>query len=202
MAIIHRGAEAIIEIIEWNNGRAISKTRNSRSYRHPDLEKRLVRERTRAEVRAIERLLVRGLPVPCLYSVDIYHSQIIMEMIEGVTLEKALRHKGYENSLVSTAELLSSIHSNNIVHGDPTTSNFIVKNEIYAIDFGLSSVSEESEDRASDLRVFLESIDSHHPEIKGRQIFLEAYSKWQDAPEVLKALDALELRGRYNLMRG
>ena len=49
---------------------------------------------------------------------------------------------------------------------------------------------------------FLESLDSHHSEITGREIFLEAYSEWQDSKAVLESLKVLELRGRYNLMRG
>ena len=97
---------------------------------------------------------------------------------------------------------MSKIHSCHVVHGDPTTSNFLVTDKIHAIDFGLSSISEDDEDRASDLRVFLESIDSHHSEIKGRDIFLSAYSKWTNSKPVLEALKVLELRGRYNLMRG
>ena len=104
--------------------------------------------------------------------------------------------------LIQTAQLISNIHSLNVIHGDPTTSNFLVNDKIYAIDFGLSSMSDDNEDRASDLRVFLESLDSHHSEINGRDIFLEAYSEWDASKAVLEALKVLELRGRYNLMRG
>ena len=103
---------------------------------------------------------------------------------------------------MQTAIILSKIHSLKVIHGDPTTSNFLVTDEIYAIDFGLSSISADDEDRASDLRVFLESLDSHHSEINGREIFLEAYSEWQDSKAVLESLKVLELRRRYNLMRG
>tara|TARA_Y100000590_G_C15668370_1_gene995364 strand:- start:1410 stop:1787 length:378 start_codon:yes stop_codon:yes gene_type:complete len=125
-----------------------------------------------------------------------------MEYIEGPTLEQALRKADFKKRLIETAELLSSIHSRGVIHGDPTTSNFMVNEKIYAIDFGLSTVSDDSEDRASDLRVFLESIDSHHSEINGRNIFLDSYSKWDGSSSVLKALEVLELRGRYNLMMG
>ena len=197
-----RGAEAIVETTEWEDTRAISKIRNPRSYRHPELEKRLVRERIRSEVRIIERLLSNGVPVPCIYCVDISNSQIIMEYIEGPTLEQALREDDFKKRLIETAELLSFIHSMGVIHGDPTTSNFMVKDKIYAIDFGLSTISDDSEDRSSDLRVFLESIDSHHSEINGRDIFLKSYSKWKGSAPVLKSLEVLELRGRYNLMRG
>ena len=197
-----RGAEAIVETTEWEDTRAISKIRNPRSYRHPELEKRLVRERIRSEVRIIERLLSNGVPVPCIYCVDISNSQIIMEYIEGPTLEQALREDDFKKRLIETGELLSFIHSIGVIHGDPTTSNFMVKDKIYAIDFGLSTISDDSEDRSSDLRVFLESIDSHHSEINGRDIFLNSYSKWEGSAPVLKSLEVLELRGRYNLMRG
>jgi Kae1-associated kinase Bud32 len=197
-----RGAEAIVETVEWNGQIVVSKVRNKRGYRHPSLEKRLVVERLRSESRIMERLLSRGISVPAIYSVNPSDNSLLMEYIDGLTLEKALREKDFKGYLVKTAELLSKIHSCQVVHGDPTTSNFLVTDRIHAIDFGLSSISEDNEDRASDLRVFLESLDSHHSEINGRDIFLSAYSKWTKSKPVLEALKVLELRGRYNLMRG
>ncbi|MBJ35640.1 MAG: Kae1-associated kinase Bud32 [Euryarchaeota archaeon] len=202
MEVIFRGAEAVVEKIEWQGSSAISKVRNKRSYRHPDLEKRLVTERLRSESRVIERLLSGGVLVPALYEVNVEKSQIIMEFLEGITLEKGLRTGEYKKYLVSTAKLLSQIHSLGIVHGDPTTSNFVISDDLYAIDFGLSTFNDDAESRASDLRVFLESLEAHHSEILGREIFLEAYSVWNSSKEVLEALEVLELRGRYNLMRG
>ncbi len=196
-----RGAEAIVETIEWNGQTVISKMRNKRGYRHPALEKRLVVERLRSESRIMERLISQGVPVPAIFSVNTSDNSIFMEFIEGQTLERALRGKDFKKHLIQTAHLLSRIHSLNVVHGDPTTSNFLVNDKIYAIDFGLSSISDDDEDRASDLRVFLESLDSHHSEINGRNIFLEAYSAGA-SKSVLEALKVLELRGRYNLMRG
>ena len=202
MEMIFRGAEAVVEKIEWQGTPAISKVRNKRSYRHPDLEKRLVTERLRSESRVIERLLSEGVLVPSLYEVNIEKSQIIMEFIDGITLEKGLRTDKFHGYLVSSAEIVSQIHSSGVVHGDPTTSNFMISEDIYAIDFGLSTFNDDAESRASDLRVFLESLEAHHSEISGREIFLEAYSKWKSSKEVLEALEVLELRGRYNLMRG
>ena len=197
-----RGAEAIVETIEWNGQTVISKIRNKRGYRHPTLEKRLVVERLRSESRIMERLLSCGISVPAIYSVNTSDNSMFMEFIDGQTLERALRGKNFKKHLVQTANILSQIHSLKVIHGDPTTSNFLVNDKIYAIDFGLSSMSDDDEDRASDLRVFLESLDSHHSEINGRNIFLEAYSEWNAAKAVLDALKVLELRGRYNLMRG
>ena len=197
-----RGAEAIVETIDWQGITAISKVRNKRGYRHPSLEKRLVTERLRSESRIMERLLSKGISVPAIYSVNPVENSIIMEFIDGQTLERALRTDVFNSHLEDLAYLLSKIHSLGVIHGDPTTSNFLVKDQLYAIDFGLASMSDDPEGRASDLRVFLESLDSHHSEINGREIFLDAYSKWKDSKAVLEALNVLELRGRYNLMRG
>ena len=197
-----RGAEAIVETIEWNGHTVVSKVRNKRGYRHPSLEKKLVVERLRSESRIMERLLSYGISVPAIYSVNTSDNSMFMEFIDGQTLERALRGKNFKKHLVQTANILSQIHSLKVIHGDPTTSNFMVTDKLYAIDFGLSSISDDNEDRASDLRVFLESLDSHHSEINGREVFLEAYSEWQDSKAVLESLKVLELRGRYNLMRG
>ena len=197
-----RGAEAIVETIDWQGITVISKIRNRRGYRHPSLEKKLVVERLRSESRIMERLISEGISVPTIFSVNPAENSIIMEFIDGPTLERALRTDAFNSHLEDLANLLSKIHSLGVIHGDPTTSNFLVKDRLYAIDFGLSSMSDDPEDRASDLRVFLESLDSHHSEINGREIFLSAYSKWEDSKPVLEALKVLELRGRYNLMRG
>ena len=86
-----RGAEAIVETIDWHGAKAVSKVRNRRGYRHPSLEKRLVLERLRSESRIMEKLLSAGIPVPALYSVNSDANTIIMEYIDGVTLEQALR---------------------------------------------------------------------------------------------------------------
>ena len=146
--MIFRGAEAIVEKIDWQGLSAVSKIRNKRSYRHPDLEKRLVKERLRSESRIIERLLSRGISVPSIYEVNVDKSQIIMEFIDGITLEKGLRTDNFEEYLVSSAKLLSQIHSSGIVHGDSTTSNFMILDKLYAIDFGLSSFDDDAESRA------------------------------------------------------
>ena len=86
-----RGAEAIVETVEWNGQIVISKVRNKRGYRHPSLEKRLVVERLRSESRIMERLLSNGISVPAIYSVNTSDNSLLMEYIDGSTLEKSLR---------------------------------------------------------------------------------------------------------------
>ena len=98
-----------------------------------------------------------------------------------------------------------------IVHGDPTTSNFIaagdgdesgVNTGLAVIDFGLGAATDDDEQRATDLRVLLESLEAHHPELAAREPLLAAYGVWDGAAGVLERLVALEQRGRYNLVRG
>ena len=51
MEIKYRGAEAIVETRQWLGQEGIFKTRNKRGYRHPALEKRLVKERNQYVLR-------------------------------------------------------------------------------------------------------------------------------------------------------
>ena len=57
-------------------------------------------------------------------------------------------------------KLVGMMHKNGIMHGDLTTSNFILyKNKVYVIDFGLSQKTIKSEDHAVDLRLIKEISD-------------------------------------------
>ena len=211
MALAERGAEAVVTACEWHGRPAVVKHRNRRSYRHPDLETRLVVERLRAEARLLERASGAGLPVPALYAVDPAAATLVMARLPGETLERALRASDGARWLPQLGELLARIHAAGIVHGDPTTSNFIAAGDgdesgvnagLAVIDFGLGAATDDDEQRATDLRVMLESLEAHHPELAAREPLLAAYGAWDGAAGVLERLVALEQRGRYNLVRG
>ena len=204
MALEARGAEAVVTACEWHGRPAVAKHRNRRSYRHPDLEVRLVTERLRAEARLLGRATEAGLPVPALYAVDPAAATLVMARLPGETLERALRASDGARWLPQLGELLARIHVAGIVHGDPTTSNFIAVGDagLAVIDFGLGAATVDDEQRATDLRVLLESLEAHHPELAAREPLLAAYGAWDGAAGVLERLAALEQRGRYNLVRG
>ena len=211
MALAERGAEAVVTACEWHGRPAVVKHRNRRSYRHPDLETRLVVERLRAEARLLERASGAGLPVPALYAVDPAAATLVMARLPGETLERALRASDGARWLPQLGELLARIHAAGIVHGDPTPSNFIAAGDgdepsanagLAVIDFGLGAATDDDEQRATDLRVMLESLEAHHPELAAREPLLAAYGAWDGAAGVLERLAALEQRGRYNLVRG
>lgn len=201
MALNFRGAEAVVKEILWADKPAISKFRNPRGYRHPDLDQKLIRERLRNEARLLEKLAEGGLPVPSLYSVNL-DGTLIMEKIEGPSLEEFLKSNNNLSKIKELGCLLSNIHALGIVHGDPTSSNFIVSSKLYAVDFGLGSVDDSNEARATDLRVLLESLEGHHSELNCRETLLDSYSDWEKSNSVLDRLKIIERRGRYNLMRG
>ncbi len=79
-----------------------------------------------------------------------------------------LLHQGSTWEPIATAigYTLALMHDNNVIHGDLTTSNMIIRNkELYFIDFGLSHVCSLVEDKAVDLYVLERSIKSTHPQI-------------------------------------
>lgn len=111
---------------------------------------------------------------------------ICMERIEGISLKKAdLNYKiNYE-----LGELVRKIHDLNIIHGDLTTENFILKDKIYIIDFGLSFYSTKDEDKAVDLYVLERAFQCLHGELDG---FYDGYKE----SSVLEKLKEVRRRGR------
>jgi len=95
---------------------------------------------------------------------------------------------------------IAYLHSTEIIHGDLTTSNAMVSNgELYVIDFGLSFRSQRLEDKAVDIHLLKQVLNSSHPEVAERawQKFVEGYSEYEKSDEVLEQLEDVEKRGRY-----
>ena len=57
-------------------------------------------------------------------------------------------------------KFVSTLHSNNLIHGDLMPSNFIVNSKVTMIDMGLSFYSTRKEDKAMDIRLFKEILTS------------------------------------------
>lgn len=101
---------------------------------------------------------------------------------------------------------MGKIHAGHLIHGDLTTSNFLRSGfKTYLIDFGLSSVSTLSEDKAVDLYVLERALISTHPgcEELWTQIlagYTKAYSV--GSKEVLNKFKEVQARGRKRTMVG
>jgi TP53 regulating kinase and related kinases len=100
-------------------------------------------------------------------------------------------------------EIAGTLHNNGIMHGDLTTSNFIIaNNKIVTLDFGLAQWTDRVEDHAIDLRLFKEVLNSAHVKIVNDAwaSFLRGYEKMVGRTrreKVISQVSIIEKRGRY-----
>ena len=196
--IIQQGAEA--KIILSNN--FIIKDRIKKSYRIPEIDDRIRKLRTRSEAKLLDKAS-KIIPIPNVIKVDEKAKEIRMEFINGKKLSDHLdkfplkKQKGICRSI---GENTAKLHDADIIHGDLTTSNMILKNnKIYFIDFGLGFISHKFEDKAVDIHLLRQALEAKHFkhwETLFKEV-LKAYSKSKDSKIVLERLKAVEKRGRY-----
>jgi len=189
---ISSGAEAEI-YLEKN----IVKDRVKKNYRIPEIDVPLRQFRTRRESKILDRLEKIKFPAPKLIKTD-RKSVIEMENIPGKKVRDVLE----KNPIKLSKEIgkkLALLHNNDICHGDLTTSNMILNKEIFFIDFGLSKFSEKVEDKAVDIHLFRQALESKHDKVweKCYKAFLTTYKKTvKNQKEIMNRLEKIELRGR------
>ncbi len=191
MKEIARGAEAVI----YESGGSIIKDRLKKGYRLAELDEELRSQRTKREANLLRKLKV---PHPNLVECD-GKEKITMENIAGEKLRDVLDDKP---TLARRAgEHTAEMHNQDIIHGDLTTSNMIFNNEgeIVFIDFGLSFQSHKVEDKAVDIHLFKQALNSKHHKVydKALREFFSGYKKAKDYDAIIQRLKAVELRGRY-----
>lgn len=185
-----RGAEAVVLLGE----ETVVKRRVNKEYRQGDLDRRLIRERTRAEARLIATARKAGVSTPIIR--DVTSDTIVMERIDGTLLKDDLHLK----NLYAAGEAVGRLHSAGIIHGDLTTSNMILRREkCVLIDFGLAQVSLEIEARGVDIHVLFQTLKSTTPNYKEcRQAFIQGYQKhFELFEDILLREKEIERRGRY-----
>nr|XP_051700926.1 EKC/KEOPS complex subunit TP53RK [Oryctolagus cuniculus] len=218
LQLVKQGAEARVFRGRFQGRAAVVKHRFPKGYRHPTLEARLGRRRTVQEARALLRCRRAGICAPVVFFVDYASNCLYMEEIEGsVTvrdyIQSTLDSGGTPQSLCGLAkaigQVLARMHDEDLIHGDLTTSNMLLKPpaeqlSIVLIDFGLSFVSGLPEDKGVDLYVLEKAFLSTHPNTEPVfEAFLKSYaSASRKARPVLKKLDEVRLRGRKRSMVG
>lgn len=197
MKLIAEGAEASVY---ENEGRIIKK-RHKKDYRIKELDDKLRTFRTKREAKVMERLREEGIAAPRLISADEKNATIEAELIKGERLRERL-NAGNANELCREAgSATGKMHAANIIHGDLTTSNMIHGNDgrVYLVDFGLSFFSGKDEDKAVDLHLLRQALNSSHSTI-AEKCFIAAINGYKKAnsgwKEVLKRLEKVERRGR------
>ncbi len=188
-----RGAEAVITI----GTTTVEKRRIPKRYREPALDRRLISERTRAEARLIASARKAGVPTPVL--TDITSDTITMEKISGNLLSESLS----ETAVREAGRMVGKLHNAGIMHGDLTTSNLILRSsdaKCVLIDFGLSQVTPEIEQRGVDIHVFFQTLESTVPDRAEllKAAFTDGYTEtFEGATDVIRREREIELRGRY-----
>jgi len=202
MKLINRGAEADVYSTIWDKKKAILKIRTKKAYRNSLLDQKIRKQRTIRESQIISQVKSFGIPTPLIYFVDLNKYSILMQNIDGKTVRDT-----QDNEIVKVCneigKIVGTMHKNGIMHGDLTTSNFIVhKKKLFLIDFGLASRTEKPDDHAVDLRLFKEILNSAHAKImeKSWKNFQKGYSKTvglKYSKKILNLVSVIESRGRY-----
>jgi len=202
--IIQQGAEAVI--IQKEN--EIIKRRIPKSYRIKELDEKIRKHRTRSESKILEKAN-KIIFSPKLISTDEKNKEIVMEFIQGKKLSEQLEKFSFTEQkqiLETIGKSIGKLHSQNIIHGDLTLANMILKSlkEVFFIDFGLSFISQKIEDCAVDLHLFKESLKASYPE-KSQDFFYSVIQGYTSIPTinknktplVLQQIKKVEKRGRY-----
>ncbi len=202
MDCISIGAEARIYV----KGNHILKERVPKQYRIKALDDSLRKFRTRREAKVLSRLEEKSFPAPRLVRVD--ETTMILEMTrcEGVTVKSLSIEQQTYGLFYAIGQLIGALHSYDIIHGDLTTSNMLFDvagsqdTTISFIDFGLSYFSQRLEDKAVELHLCFEAIESTHYTVadRAREMIQKGYEQtYLEHDAVLERLGIVENRGRY-----
>ncbi len=203
--LIALGAEAVLVKACYEGMPSMYKVRVRKPYRDHGLDTMLIRSRSETEAKILAELRLKGLNVPALYYVDLSEGLIIMEFVEGPLL-RDLIYRGSEKIikyLEELGELVAGMHDAGIVHGDITTSNVIIGVDgVYLIDFGLAKYSRRLEDLATDIHLFIRSVESTHYSSKEALLrhFMRGYAKVKGkdfTDSLLIKVKEIRMRGRY-----
>lgn len=241
--LLSQGAEGKIFIGEFLSKKCVVKERFVKKYRIKELDQKLTKNRMLNESKNIARASKLGINVPTLYFVDLIERKIYMEYLENSCQLKVILQAIYSQNDITQykplidkisndlGNMISNLHSGDLIHGDLTPSNIILKikedtnsellnnakeiilqnknyDYMYLIDFGLSSVALSTtsgiEDKAVDLYVLKRAIISSNP--KSEELFEKAMDIYQkkckNGKEIIERYKKVEMRGRKKLCFG
>lgn len=223
LTVLKQGAEAKLYTgLTENSQEVIIKERFKKTYRHPDLDKSLTCKRIKNEVKLLMKAESLKIDVPKVVRADLNNGVIVMQYVKNsitcreFILDLVKENQDYKETLtdlsVKIGKIIGTLHYNEVIHGDLTTSNILIvktdehEMKIYFIDFGLSSVSKQLEDKAVDLYVLERALLSTHSQ-QAEHIFehiLKGYREThlKGVDKVIERFEAVRLRGRKRTMIG
>ena len=135
MKLLKKGAEADVYLSSWNAKKAILKIRKAKTYRNSALDQKIRKQRTIKESEIISQVKSFGISTPLIYFIDINKCSILMQHIDG-KLVRDMNEKAIQKISSEIGKIVGLLHKNGIMHGDLTTSNFILsKKKLVLIDF-------------------------------------------------------------------
>ena len=197
--ILAQGAESILYLEKD----IVTKDRIKKSYRIKELDEKIRKSSTRRETRILEKAS-KLIPVPeLLYSSD-KETRIKLEFLKGQLLKNIFNDLTAKKRMEICKQMgkqIAILHFNNIIHNDLTTSNMILKDKkLYFIDFGLSFISPKTEDKAVDIKLLKQALESKHYAVSNTS-FNHILNGYKFIPkqyqEVVNRLKQVEKRGRY-----
>lgn len=201
--ITEKGAEANLYEDKWLNHDAFIKERILKSYRIPEIDNRLRKERTRKEAKLLGESKRCGVKTPLIYDINKKQNTLTLEKIHGRMIKNVFERVGTErikNISRKIGENIARLHNCGIIHGDLTTSNLILEDDkIVFIDFGLGKNSDLIEDKGVDLLVFKKAISGIHYKIADLCFseILKGYETAENYEETVRKIEDIERRGRY-----
>ena len=206
--ILGKGAEATLIKRSIGGLHVVEKIRSPKRYRVPELERRLTNSRIRKEARMLKAMREAGIRTPYIFDVDEKEGTIRMELIKGPRLSSVLNilDAGIQKKAVrKMGRTIGSLHSSGIVHGDMTTSNFLITRmegndiELCLIDASMADRTNEIERMGVDLRLFFEVFTSTHPDLISleKDLWDGYFEIFPNGHDVRYKLDEINSRGRY-----
>ena len=202
LKLVKKGAEADIYVTSWNGKNSILKIRKKKDYRVNSLDIRIRTLRTIREAKMISESKYFGISTPLVYFVDEKKCEIYLQFIRG-KLVRDLPLKQIVKACKEIGKIVGTLHKNGVMHGDLTTSNFILSRRgLVILDFGLAQKTNAIDDYAIDLRLFKEVLNSAHAQIVDNAwtVFVQGYQNILGkilADKVINQVSVIEKRGRY-----
>jgi len=217
---IRTGAEARIFHGTYLGMDVVIKERYPRKYRVKELDDTLRKKRVRSEARLLAEARNLGINTPRILDLDPVECTLILQFLPFPSLKEVMamnntvspsshppslkkRKPSVKSKLIrETGRLIGLLHTNDIIHGDLTTSNILVdSNELWFIDFGLAEKTTEVENKGVDLHVFAEAFESTHSTLM--ELLDEFYAGYREGnPEggedVIQRTEEISKRGRYS----
>jgi TP53 regulating kinase-like protein len=202
MKIIAQGAEAKLYIDKLDNQRVLVKERIKKVYRLRQIDEKLRKTRTKAEAKLLTEARKLGVHTPKILKLT--EDKIVMQFVDGKRVKELLNESDKKTVTKVCKEIgknIGKLHESNIVHGDLTTSNMILSDgKVFFIDFGLGGFSKRIEDKAVDLKLLKESMQSTHWKILKDcwNNILKGYKQeYRDAERAAQKIEEIDKRARY-----